>query len=112
MVQFKTLEDWKDVKGYEGLYQISNYGRVRNAKGKLIKTWLKKRYLYEDVILCKNGKRKHHLVHRLVAENFINNPENKEQVNHKNGIRFFNHVNNLEWCTGLENQRKKVDYYV
>lgn len=113
----KTL--WKDVKGYEGLYMVNNQGQVKGLKKKW--NWkhhgksgvgIKKEKLlgeykattgYRVNTLCKNGKCTQRLVHRLVAETFIPNPKNKKQVNHKNGIRDDNRIENLEWCTQSEN---------
>lgn len=100
-------EIWKDIPGYEGLYQVSNMGRVKslnfNRSGlpRILKT--KNRQGYPRVILWKSGKRHEVCVHRLVAQAFIPNPENKPFVNHKDGNRRNNHVDNLEWCTAQEN---------
>lgn len=108
-------EEWKDIKNYEGLYQVSNLGKVKslertksNGKG-LVK--IKERILtqnitnwgYYRVALYKNGTRKYYKVHRLVAEAFISNPNNKEQVNHIDGNKLNNNVDNLEWNTRIEN---------
>ena len=98
-------EIWRDIEGYEGLYQISNKGRVKSLK------WGKERILkpgitgsgYLKVLLCKNRMIKHIKIHRLVANAFIPNPENKPQVNHKDENKFNNSVNNLEWSTAKEN---------
>lgn len=98
-------EIWKDVVGYEGLYKISNLGRVYSLKtGKNLKQIDNGRG-YLQVGLWKNGKRFCHKVHRLVAEAFIPNPNNLEEVNHKNEIKTDNRVENLEWCTHAYNTR-------
>lgn len=89
-------EIFKECIGYEGLYSISNFGRVLNQKtNSLIKQHLD-RYGYKYVTLSKGKKEK---VHRLVAKAFIPNPENKPTVNHKDEIKENNHVDNLEWFT-------------
>ena len=108
-------EKWKDIKGYEGIYQVSNYGNVRvldryvwnhngfvKRKGKILKPSLNK-YGYKDVMLSKDNVRKKYRINRLVAEAFIENPENKEQVNHIDRNKTNNNVNNLEWVTRQEN---------
>ena len=95
-------EVWKDIKGYEGLYQISNYGRVYSVKRKIVrKQKLVKGYLV--VGLNKNNVAKTLSVHRLVAMHFINNEESKEEVNHIDEVKTNNHVSNLMWCTPKEN---------
>ena len=109
-------EIWKDVKGYEGLYQVSNLGNVKSLVG-----WNGKRYIererilkktvhlacgnyYREIVrLTKDMKGKNFKVHRLVAEAFLPNPNNLPQVNHIDGNTFNNNVNNLEWCTNREN---------
>lgn len=112
-------ETWKDIKGYEGLYEVSNLGRIRsldrykNTKGRygIIKAKIKGRLLkpclnhdgYEEIVLSKDGKSKMYRLHRIVAETFINNFDNKNQVNHKNGNKLDNKVKNLEWCNCKDN---------
>lgn len=112
-----TEEIFKDIKGYEGLYQVSNLGRVRslakkagfhNRKDKIIKNHIT-RYGYNLNHLCKNGIVYYISTHRLVAEAFIPNPENKPQINHIDGNRTNNSVDNLEWVTCSENIRHKFD---
>lgn len=105
-------EYWKPVLGYEGLYEVSNCGRVRSldtyrkgrngsiifCKGKILKPF-KNTQGYLKVVLCKNGKVKTFRVHRLVAEAFISNPDNLPCVNHKDENKQNNVVSNLEWCS-------------
>lgn len=108
------IERWKDIEGYEDLYQISNTGKVRSLdryikigqnrrikKGQIIKVPIKKGYY--QVRLSKNGKRKSFNVHRLVAKAFIPNPNNLPQVNHKDENKLNNNMQNLEWCNALYN---------
>lgn len=97
-------EVWKDIEGYEGLYQVSSWGRVRSVfRYYKILRGLKTTNGYLRVALCKNGKTKFHSVHRVVAQAFIPNPQNKPQVNHIDENKDNNHVENLEWCTAKEN---------
>lgn len=117
------VEEWKDVVGYEGVYEVSNYGRVRTHKNKTtytsrhgIRHW-KQRILKEKaknnrdvrISLWKDGKSKDYLVHRLVAEAFIPNPANKPTVNHIDGNPRNNYVENLEWATYQENNNHAFD---
>lgn len=100
-----TNEVWKDIDGYEGLYQVSNFGRVKSVgrgKERVLKAG-KNSNNYLTVVLCKSKKPKSFLVHRLVAQAFIPNPENKEQIDHINTIRDDNRVENLRWVTPKEN---------
>lgn len=104
-------EIWRDIKDYEGLYQISNLGRVKSMakfagcswrKEKILDPYVDK-YKYCKRLLSNNGKHKVEPVHRLVANAFIPNPENKRTVNHKDGVKINNCVTNLEWNTHKEN---------
>ena len=110
------METWKDINGYEGYYQISNQGNVRSVdrfdgvhdrQGTIIKPILKQNG-YLQVGLRKHGTRKWIGVHRLVAIHFIENPNNKPQVNHIDGNKQNNIVENLEWVTVKENQDHAV----
>lgn len=100
-------EVWKEIKGYEGLYSISNKGRIMNIKRGRIKAYGMSRQ-YRNVSLCKNGKMKAFTVHRLVAEAFIPNPLNKDQVDHIDTNPLNNEVTNLRWCNGKENNRNPL----
>lgn len=97
-------EIWKDIRGYDGFYEVSNLGRVRSYKvrKRLLKQH-KNRYGYLMVTLRKNRKIKTYSTHRLVAESFLIKIREDLQVNHKNGIKTDNMVQNLEWVTPLEN---------
>ena len=98
------IEEWKDIKGYEGLYQVSNLGRVKSLprkyapKERILKPEIGKRG-YPYVVFSYNKERKTLKIHRLVAETFIPNPDNLPQVNHKDENKSNNCVENLEWCT-------------
>lgn len=112
------MEEWRDIEGYEGLYQVSNEGRVKSlpkewiggngAKLRKEETILKSggtcwNRKYQMVVLCKNGKQKNMKVHRIVAQAFIPNPENKPFINHKDENPENNKVENLEWCDSKYN---------
>lgn len=95
-------EIWKDIVGYEGLYKISNYGRVYSiSSSREIFPFVSHGYLRKE--LCKEGKRVKYQVHRLVANAFIPNPNGYEMINHIDSNRKNNFVENLEWCTHVEN---------
>lgn len=110
-------EIWKDIEGYEGIYQVSNLGNVRvldrivnsaiknndkvKRKGQILKQYNKRGYL--QVTLTVSNKRKYFNVHRLVAQAFIPNPNNLPQVNHRDENPKNNCVNNLEWCSAKYN---------
>lgn len=95
------VEIWKPIPDYEGLYEVSNLGRIRslyNYRKYNVLTQNIKRGYYQ-IGLRKNGIRKWYQVHRLVAETFIPNPNNLPQVNHKNENKLDNEISNLEWCS-------------
>ena len=117
------VEIWKDIKGYEGLYQVSNWGNVRSLDrykktknnsfsfihGQLLKQYVTNRG-YLNVYLYSNGKNKFFSIHRLVATHFLKNKENKPQVDHIDYNKFNNHVDNLRWCSASENMRNEITY--
>ena len=101
-------EIWKDIEGYENLYQVSNLGRVKslgnggsNSKERILKQLNKNGYF--GVCLCKEGKTKCFDIHRLVASEFIPNLDNLPMVNHKDECKANNRVDNLEWCSAKYN---------
>lgn len=111
------MEIWKEIPGYEGVYEVSDFGRVRSSKNKTTKSirsgerkW-KQRILrlktdkngYKRISLWKNKQPKDFLVHRLVAMAFISKVEGKDYINHIDGQPSNNHVQNLEWCDHREN---------
>ena len=98
----------REIVGYEGLYLIDIYGNVWNSNGYELHKTLSTTGYYV-VSLSRNGKEKKCRIHRLVAETFIPNPENKSQVNHIDGNKLNNHISNLEWATPKENVRHAVD---
>lgn len=126
------MEQWKDIKGFEEFYQISNFGRIKSkdrylrtcgngirfVKGRIIKPVICTNGYYEAHLRV-NGKRTVKMLHRVVAEAFIENPDNLPEVNHKDENPANNHVENLEWCTskynanyGTRNQRMVKDKYL
>lgn len=96
-------EIWKPVKGFEGIYEVSNIGRVHHISTQRIKKASVTKNGYNYVALWKNNKHKHMLLHRLIAIAFIPNPLKKSQVNHKDGNKLNNALENLEWVTHQEN---------
>lgn len=126
-------EIWKDIKDYEGLYQVSNLGNVKSLKKQIIRNNKYKQTFQEKILkpglskngyltvsLCKKGKQKTFTIHRLVAEIFIENKNNYKCINHKDENKLNNKVNNLEWCTyeynnqyndKMKHRRKEVFQY-
>ena len=114
------MEEWRPIKGYEGLYEVSNLGRVKSLERTVIyidgrKKEIKEKILvgrkkkgYLIVMLCKEGNNKNYAIHRLVAEAFIPNPDNKPQIDHINTIVDDNRVENLRWVTPKENSNNSL----
>lgn len=97
-----TVEVWKPVAGYEGIYEVSNMGCLRNAKGERLSVFPNQSGYYR-VNLCNHGRRKAKFIHRIVAEAFLDNPFNYSQINHKDENKWNNSADNLEWCNAEYN---------
>lgn len=117
------MEIWKDIKGFEGYYQISNLGRIRSldriiemkngktrkVKGKILKQSTSV-HGYKVVCFRRNGKKENFRVHRLIGEAFIDNQDNKPFINHIDGDKSNNDISNLEWCTAKENANHAYEF--
>jgi len=114
-------EIWKEISGYEGSFEVSNLGNFRSKDRQVPSRWggtrsypgkpLKVEVMqdgYKRIVLMQNAKKKRYMCHRLVAETFIPNIDNKPFVNHIDGDRGNNCVENLEWCTQIENEQHSV----
>lgn len=118
------MEVWKDIKGYEGYYQVSNLGRVKSVNRRVVNHKSGSTRFTEGIILSpcdngngylvvslrKDGKRKNAYMHRIVAEAFVENRENKPNINHKDYNTKNNVATNLEWCTQKENVAYSVSH--
>ncbi len=124
IVWSSDFEEWKDIIGYEGYYQISNFGNVKSLERRieagisrrgfrLIKERILKPRIdnlgYYGILLSFNNIKRGFRIHRLVGIHFIHNPENKTTINHIDGIKTNNHISNLEWNTYSENNQHAFD---
>lgn len=105
----EQIEEWRPVKDWDGLYEVSDLGRVRNPRkgNRILDGWTTKQG-YVSVHLYYNGIYKKRPVHQLVAEAFCQNPDDKPFIDHINGIRTDNRASNLRWCTAKENQNNPL----
>lgn len=99
-------EEWRDILGFEGSYQVSSHGRIRNSSGQILKPYENKKG-YLKIGLCKNGKNHKKRINRLVAMAFIENPNGLPQVDHLNGNKQDNRVTNLQWADNSTNSGLK-----
>ena len=110
-----TQEEWRPIPGYDGLYEVSNCGRVRSyrhnrwGRSETPKIICGDNGHYLGVTLCKNGQNRQY-IHKLVAEVFIPNPNHLSEVNHIDGDKRNNRVENLEWCSHKENMQHAADH--
>lgn len=115
MISDVDPETWRDIPGWEGIYQISNLGRVKSFKvvpsGKVMRLSNKTGDYIRIVLQKKGRKNETHLVHRLVAKLFLPNPSNLPVVNHKDGNKQNNSLSNLEWCTNSYNVRHSMNMH-
>lgn len=111
--RLKALEKWKDIEGYEGLYMVSNMGRIMSlprstTSGKILKDHIVKGYRF--TCLSKNNKRKSFQIHRLVLIAFKGLDKKRTYVNHKNFRKYDNRLSNLEWVTAKENSQHALKH--
>lgn len=98
---------WKSLPGYKGLYEVSPLGQIRNqpkrgqTRSKVLDPYMRRGYLFIE--LWKDGAHKKIALHRIIAKAYLKKVEGKDHVNHKNGVKYDNRVENLEWCTNHEN---------
>lgn len=111
-------EIWKSIEGYEGLYEVSNYGRIRsyhnNKHGlrEIPKIIIGLDSTYKTIALSKDGKKESRTIHSLVAETFLDNPNQLKEVNHKDGNKWNNRVDNLEWITHADNMKHASTHHL
>lgn len=108
LVLYLIMEIWKPIKGYDGFYEISDNGRIRNSTGKILHDYDNSKG-YRYIGLSKNKVKTNFYVHRLVALNFLPIDPQRKHINHKNGKKGDNRLANIEWCNMFENMRHAYD---